>query len=340
MNFKEFAEQYRSAVYKKICEYVPLKEPSGHYQIMRDYVDRQGKYRRPALLLLTAHLYGATLSDAILPAAAQQLSEDWILMHDDIEDDSELRRGKPAAHRIYGWVHALDAGDFGQMAMWKMLTDYIKQVGVEKGKRVYDKFYDMMIYTVEGQYIENRFIHDIKDLSKADENLYFRIVDSKTCYYTVYGPMQLGALAGNGTENDLEMLKEIGSKAGIAFQIVDDILDMTANEKDFGKKNNGDLYEGKLTLMVLHMYKNATPEEKEKIDAIFKKNRQAKTEQEILYLRDLIDKYNSIDYARSVAEKYGNEAKLAVDKYIGSMPVNGYRDIVLSAVEEMYVRKK
>ncbi|MFI5412765.1 MAG: polyprenyl synthetase family protein, partial [Candidatus Micrarchaeales archaeon] len=124
MTFKEFAEKYRNDVYKKICEYIPLKEPLGHYKIMRDYIDRQGKYRRPALLLLTAHLYGATLEDAILPAAAQQLSEDWILMQDDIEDDSEMRRGKVAAHRLYGWVHALDASDTGQMAMWKMLKDY------------------------------------------------------------------------------------------------------------------------------------------------------------------------------------------------------------------------
>jgi geranylgeranyl diphosphate synthase type II len=339
-NFKELAEKYRGDVYKKICEYVPMKEPLGHYKIMRDYIDRQGKYRRPALLLLTAFLYGAKLEDALLPAAAQQLSEDWILMQDDIEDDSELRRGKPAAQKLYGWVHALDASDTGQMAMWKMLKDYMLQVGPEKGTRLYDKFYDMMRYTVEGQFVENTFIHDTKDLNKATDELYFRIADSKTCYYTIYGPMQLGAITGGASDADLEMLKKIGQKCGIAFQIVDDILDLIADEKEFGKKNNGDLYEGKITLMVLHAFRNATPEEKLKMNAIYRKKRQEKTPEEIAFIRSLIEKYKSIDFARGIADKYGMEAKEAVMEYVKTMPVNSYRDIVLSAVEEMYIRKK
>ncbi|HUC38838.1 MAG TPA: polyprenyl synthetase family protein [Candidatus Acidoferrum sp.] len=339
-SFKEFAEKYRDPVYKTICSYVPIKEPLGHYKIMRDYIDRQGKYRRPALLLLTACLYGAKPEETLLPAAAQQLSEDWILMQDDIEDDSELRRGKPAAHRLYGWVHTLDASDTGHMAMWKMLKDYLMQVGPEKGTRMYDKFYDMMRYTVEGQYIENTFIHDTKDLDKASEELYFKIVDSKTCYYTIYGPMQLGAIAGGATDRDLEMLKEIGQKCGVAFQIVDDILDMIADEKDFGKKNNGDLYEGKLTLMVIHAYRSATPEEKLRMNAIYGKKRQEKTAEEIAFIRGLIEKYKSIDFAKGIADRYGSEAAAAVKRYIDSMPANGYREIVLSAIEEMYIRKK
>ncbi len=340
MNFKEFVEQYREPVYKKICEYIPIKEPAPHYKIMRDYIDRQGKYRRPGLLLLTAHLYGSTLEDAILPAAAQQLSEDWVLMQDDWEDDSELRRGLPAAHRIYGPIHTINASNTGQMAMWKMLKDYIIQRGPEKGNPVYDKFYDMLQYAVEGQYIENQFIHHTKSLKKADEALYYRIADSKTGYYTVYGPMQLGALTGKCTQKDLDVLKEIGQSAGVAFQIVDDILDMIADEKEFGKKNFGDLYEGKLTLMMLYAYKNATEDEKKRVDEIYRKPRKAKTEQEIFFLRDLIEKYKGIDYAKSIATQYGEKAKDAVKRYIEMMPQNKYTEVVISAVEEMYVRKK
>lgn len=339
-SFKELVEAYRPYIYNKICDYVQLKEPLDHYKIMRDYVDRQGKYRRPGLLLLTAHLYGAGLEDAILPAAAQQLSEDWILMQDDAEDDSELRRGKPAAQKLYGWVHAINATNTGQMAMWKMLNDYTMKVGPEKGGKLYNKFYDMLQYTVEGQYIENEFIHHTKDLSRADEALYYRIVDSKTCYYTVYGPMQLGALAGDASDTDLKMLKNIGRNAGVAFQITDDILDLIADEKEFGKKNNGDIFEGKITLMILHVYKHATSDEKSKIDAIYKKKRQDKTEEEMQFIRFLMDKYKSIEYAKSVGEKYGDEAKKAVEKYLDIMPENEYTKVVLSAVEEMYVRNK
>ncbi len=340
MNFKEFADRCREPVYKKICEYIRIKEPVGHYKIMRDYIDRQGKYRRPGLLLLTANMYGATMEEAILPAAAMQLSEDWILMQDDWEDDSELRRGQPAAHRIYGPVHTVNATNTGQMAMWKMLKDYIIQAGLPTGGAVYDKFYQMLEYTVEGQYVENHFIHDIKDLSKADADLYFRIAKGKTCFYTIYGPMQLGALTRGARPADLEKLKEIGEAAGIAFQIVDDILDMTADEKEFGKRTMGDLYEGKMTLIALHAYESATRSEKDRMDDIYRKSRAEKKDTDIAFLKEMVEKYDCIPYARGIAEEYGKTAKAAVEKYAASMPKNEYSEILISAIEEMYTRKK
>ncbi|MEM3883992.1 MAG: polyprenyl synthetase family protein, partial [Methanothrix sp.] len=235
---------------------------------------------------------------------------------------------------------AIDASDTGQIAMWKMLKDYIIQAGVEKGNRLYEKFYDMMAYTVEGQYIENTFIQDTKDLSKADESLYMRIVDSKTCYYTVYGPMQLGAIVAGQSDETLELLKKVGENAGIAFQITDDILDMTADEKKFGKKNFGDLYEGKLTLIILHSYKSATTEEKQKIDAIYRKKRQEKTQEEIDYLRSIIEKYDGIDYAKGVAKKYGSKAQELVEQYASTIPKNEYTDIIISAMQKLYKRDK
>lgn len=340
MNFKEYIEKYREFVYSTICSYVPIKEPKEFYSIAREYIDRQGSYRRPGLLMLTGQLFGADIEELRLPAAAQQLSEDWILMQDDCEDDSDLRRGKPAIQKMYGWMHAMNASNLGHMAMWKMLHDYTLRYGPQKGKRVYEKFYDMLEYTVAGQHIENNFIHNIKKLADVDENLYFRIADSKTCYYTVYGPMQIGAIVANQDDRILERLKDIGKDAGIAFQITDDILDMIGDEKKFGKKNFGDLYEGKVTLIILHAYKNATKEEKEKIDAIYAKERKEKTKEEIDFLRDVIEKYDGIGYAKEVARKYGNSAEEKVKEFSKELPENEYKNILISAIEELYVREK
>ena len=334
MNFKEYIEIHRPSIYSKICEYVPLKEPIEHHKIMRDYIDRKGNYRRPGLVMLTGQIFGAKPEELIIPAAAEQLSEEWILMQDDAEDDSELRRGMPAAQRLYGWVHTVNATNTGQMAMWRMLKDYMKDFGIERGNRVYEKFYDMIQYTIEGQYIENKFIYDTKDLKQATEDLYFRILDSKTCYYTVYGPMQIGAIAANQTGKVLDMLKEIGWNAGIAFQIMDDILDMTGDEKVFGKKNFGDLYEGKLTLMVLQAYKNSTVEEKAKFDAVYSKKRQDKTKEEIDFVREMIEKYDGLGYAKGIADEYGGNATEMVEKYRNTLPNNEYSQIFLSAVED------
>jgi geranylgeranyl diphosphate synthase type II len=340
MNFKEYIEKYRGGIYSTICSYVPLKEPKSFYEIARDYIDRQGSYRRPGLVLLSGQLFGASIDELMLPAAAQQLSEDWILMQDDCEDDSDLRRGKPAIQKLYGWVHAMNASNLGHMAMWKMLHDYTLKYGPEKGKRLYNKFYDMLEYTVVGQHIENDFIHYTKNLANVDESLYYRIADSKTCYYTVYGPLQIGAIVANQSDSMLEKLKEIGKDAGIAFQITDDILDMIGDEKKFGKKNFGDLYEGKVTLIILHTYKNATKEEKEKIDAIYAKERKDKTKEEIDFLREMIEKYDGIGYAKEVAKEYGKSAEEKVKELDPELPENEYKNILLSAIEELYMREK
>ncbi len=340
MDFKEYVEQHRQRIYSTICDYVPVKEPKEHYSIMRDYIDRQGSYRRPGLILLTGQMFGASVEQLTLPASAMQLSEDWILMQDDIEDDSELRRKKPAAQKLYGWIHAFNATNVGQIAMWRMLKDYIIKSGPENGNRIYEKFYDMISYTIEGQYIENRFIHDTKDLSKATEDFYFRVIDSKTCYYTVYGPLQVGAMIANQPQATLDILKKIGTYGGKAFQITDDILDMTADEKLFGKKNFGDLYEGKVTLMIIDAYRQATQSEKEKIDAIYKKKRADKTKEEIDFLISLIEKYRSIDYAREVARKNGALAKAAIEENKDKLPDNGYTPILVSFIKELYSRDK
>ncbi len=340
MDFKEYVAQHKGTVYSKICEYVQIKEPKVHYSIMRDYIDRQGSYRRPGLIMLTGQMFGASLDKLLLPAAAIQLSEDWILMQDDTEDDSELRRGKPAAQKLYGWVHAMNATNIGQMAMWSMLKDYIIKFGAENGNRIYEKFYDILSYTMEGQYIENNFIHDIKKLGNVSEDFYFKVVDSKTCYYTVYGPLQIGAIVAEQPDQTLEILKRIGQAGGVAFQITDDILDMTGDEKVFGKKNFGDLYEGKVTLIILNAYKQATPAEKEKIDAIYAKKRSDKTVDEINFLREMISKYGGLEYAKELAQKYGDMAKSAIEENWSKLPNNEYTSILLSSMNELYSRKK
>ncbi len=340
MNFKEYIELHRNEVYSKICEYVKIKDPIEHYKMVRDYIDRQGSYRRPGLLMLSGEVFGANKEELVTPAAAMQLSEDWILVHDDAEDDSELRRGKPALHRMHGIEQAINVGDAGHAAMWRMVKDHLLSAGMEKGNRFYEKFYDMIEYTVEGQYIDTNFFVNIRDLKKASEDLYFRIVESKTCYYSVYGPLQLGAIVANADQKTMGMLKDIGAPAGRAFQIIDDVLDMTADEKLFGKKNYGDLYEGKLTLIILNTYKNATEAEKTRIDEIYKKRRKGRTDEEVGFLIEIIDKYDGIEYAKSRAKAYGEEAKSIIERYKNALPNNEYTETMLSAVEELYMRKK
>ena len=341
MKFNEYIESNRGGVYSTICRYLPIREPEEHYRIAREYTDRQGSYRRPGLLLLSSEMFGAKPGEALLPAAAMQLSEDWILVHDDVEDNSELRRGKPALHKLYGPEIAINAGDAAHIAMWRILKDYMIGVKDGRGNLLYEKFYDMMEKTVEGQYIETNFIYNSQDLSKATEDLYLKIIESKAAYYSVYGPLQLGAIsAGITPGKQLDALKDIGMPAGLAFQIMDDILDMTADEKVFGKKRYGDLYEGKLTLIIYHTFQSASDAEKEKINAIYKKRREAKTEDDISFLADMIGRHGGIEYARAFAERYSNSANEMLEKHRDAIPSNEKSEMLVSALESLYKRSK
>ncbi len=340
MDFREYVELYRESIHSKILEYLPLNEPLDYSRMMREYPDRQGKYVRPGLLMLCGEMFGRKPADLILPAAVMQLSEDWILMHDDVEDGSEVRRGRPALHLIYGPEQAINTGDAVHMRMWKMLRDYVQEQGVQRGLRVFDKFYEILDMTVEGQYLDIRFTRKIRQIGNADRKMYFDIVDRKTSCYSVYGPMQIGATVAGQGEAVLAALQEIGSHAGTAFQIMDDVLDVTASEKEFGKTRYGDLYEGKLTLIILHAYKEASRAEKIRIDRIYKKDRADKSKAEIDFLVYVIEKYGSAEYAYRQAMEYGAMAQDAIEENQDLFPENRYKETFVSAVNGLFIRKR
>jgi len=235
MKFEEYIGKHKETVYNTICGYLPRGAPEEHHKMVREYVDRKGKYARPSLLLLWAELYGGKLEDAILPAAAMQTSEDWILMHDDWEDGNELRRGEPAAHVLYGDRFAVNAADGLHMVMWKMAHDASNKLGKTVGHRYYEKFYDMLLVTVAGQYIDMHLTHDVKDITQFTIADYYESIRAKSAYYSVYGPMQLGSIIAGMDKECVERIERYGVLAGNAFQLKDDILDCTVTAEVFGK---------------------------------------------------------------------------------------------------------
>ena len=186
-------------IWKKICEYLPDKEPKEHYGMVSEYPKRQGKYLRPGLVMLASKMFGTNSKEALLSAAAMQVCEDWILIHDDVEDHSLERRHKPALNIIYGNELAINAGDALHVIMWRMLGDNVRIIGAKQGWEIFDKMNDILTKTIEGQFLEINLIHQNK--IEITEKEYFCMVDIKAGYYTVVGPLQLGAIVaqqGNG----------------------------------------------------------------------------------------------------------------------------------------------
>ena len=199
------------------------KDVDLYWKINREYPERKGKYLRPTLVLLTAEALGAKTSQAIKTAAAMQLSEDWILIHDDIEDNSEKRRGELTLHRIYGHELAINAGDSLHIIMWKILND-------QRSKAVREEFYKMLLRTALGQGVEQIWTNRKNRAITNDK--YFFIADSKSAYYSIAGPMRLGAIIAGASSDQTKKITEFGLYLGRCFQLVDDILDLDQDKKE------------------------------------------------------------------------------------------------------------
>ncbi len=197
-------------------------EADEFWKINRVYPERKGKYLRPTLVILIATAMGIDSKIATNVAGAMQLSEEWILISDDIEDDSDERRGGPTLHKIYGTELAINASDTLENIMWKMTIDC-------KNSEIVDEFYRIMIRTTLGQAVEQIWTNK---KTKTSSDQYFFVADSKSAYYSIAGPMRLGAILAGATSEQLDKLTDFGLHLGRCFQLVDDILDLEQDKKE------------------------------------------------------------------------------------------------------------
>jgi geranylgeranyl diphosphate synthase type II len=344
-------EKYKKIVWREIDKYlqdpeyptlftIPKKYKSNtklQWKIIRDYPERRGKYIRPTLVILSSLSMGGSLAKTLKTAAAMQLSEEWLLIHDDIEDGSIKRRGKPTLHRIYGPELAINAGDMLQTIMWKALNDNISILDRKTYKKIMDEFYTMLTRTILGQGIEITWTK-MKMESFDDEDWYF-LADGKTSYYTITHPLRLGAIIAGANNSQLDKINPLGLTLGRAFQLVDDILDVTTNFSGLKIQGN-DIYEGKKTILLGHLLRRASLEDKKRIINILQKDLQEKTREEVNWVIEKMHTYGSIEYAKKLAEKYKEEALGIFENNLKFFSIQPYRDqikqLIAFIVERQY----
>lgn len=225
-----------------------------YWKINREYPERKGKYLRPTLVLLISESLGGNRKLAKKVAATMQLSEEWILIHDDIEDNSEKRRGKLTLQKLYGNELSINAGDALNTIMWKAINN----IGI---KEITDEFYRILMHTILGQGIEQIWTN--QEIKNINEERYLFIADSKSGYYSIAGPMRLGAIAAGATKIQIDKITDFGLHLGRCFQLVDDILDIQQDKK-----------EGKVTLATYkgeEITRRLAEKEKEVAKNIFEK---------------------------------------------------------------------
>jgi geranylgeranyl diphosphate synthase, type II len=295
----EILREYGAATRSKVKDYLQPKWPQPYFhELLSDYPQRGGKMMRSSLCIATARALGATLEEAVCSAAAIELLHNAMLIHDDIEDDSDIRRNRPALHVLHGIPLAINAGDGLLLLSLRPLLDNVTRLGSRRATEILWETDRMAWESAEGQAMELGWRRDNRlDLGDAD---YLTMVLKKTSWLSLIYPSRVGAIIGGRKAVTSDSFVRFGFFLGAAFQIQDDLLNLVADPA-YGKEPCGDLLEGKRTLMIMHAFRNARPADQGILEAILALPRGERGTEEVMWIRDLMEAHGSIAYAGKVA---------------------------------------
>nr|WP_046283567.1 polyprenyl synthetase family protein [Mycobacterium sp. UM_NZ2] len=288
-------------VRRSMLDALPDGEPAKWlYAPLRAYPQRPGKALRPALCLAAGRAFGAD-TDALLGIAVGiELLHNAFLVHDDIADGSEMRRGRPTLGAMYGMATAINAGDALALVAGQVLRRATRQLDRDLAELVWAEFDTMALRTLEGQAIEVGWQADnVEDLRPED---YLNLILHKTCWYTTIHPLRVGAMVGSHGTAELGPLVRFGFHFGAAFQIRDDLLNLVGDERIYGKEILGDLYEGKRTLPLVHLLSVARAPDRDLLADYLRRSRPQRSAALVQQVRNLMDDYGSIAFTRQYAE--------------------------------------
>jgi octaprenyl-diphosphate synthase len=256
-----------------------------------------GKRIRPALLLLSSKLFNYEGRGAIRLGAVVEIIHTATLVHDDIIDEAQTRRGRPAANTQWGNSKCVLAGDWLYMQAFRVAVQ-------ERNFRILDALIELTQQMVEGELLQ---MEKLGKLISLDE--YFDLIFRKTaCLFSVC--MRMGGILGGASPEQEESLACYGRDLGMAFQIVDDVLDLTASESMLGKPVASDLREGKVTMAVIHALERCTPPEREAIQTVLRERAfDGVTHKEIL---EILERYGSLEAANARAMEYAALARNSI----------------------------
>jgi len=277
-----------------------------------------GKRLRPILLLLSSRVVSSsteTTSEAIELAAVVELVHTSTLVHDDVIDEAKVRRGRPSANALWGNQMSILAGDWLYMQAFQIAMR-------QRNFTVLDILIGLTQVMVEGELMQLDRLGRI-DLTEAD---YMELVDRKTaCLFNAC--CRLGAMAGGADDSDSARLGEFAWNLGMAFQLIDDILDFTSKENILGKPVGNDLAEGKVTLPLLYALAETTREETRMIETILKDRSYERVP--FSTVLEIIEKYKGVERAQERAQQFTARSREVIETF----PDSPYRKAVLTIAD-------
>ncbi len=270
----------------------------GINQIAQYVLNSGGKRIRPLLLIISAHLcQNESNEDAIVLASVVEFIHTATLLHDDVIDEGEIRRGKQAARNLWGNHASILVGDFLYSAAMSLGLSLENQ-----NQEINQILVHACMRMIEGEMLQHARNNDL-NLSEAD---YLQIIERKTASL-IAATCCLGGVVSHAPQAQRHSLREFGLNLGMAFQVADDTLDYVAQKSRLGKTLGKDLFEGKITLPLLHLMRRCNPDEHRQIRTILDAPRQAQDELDLVL--ELMNRYGSIQYAMQTATGFIQSAK-------------------------------
>ena len=336
VTFEDYLKAYADPVGELINSYIPhgthgdmdryLYDPLYHYS------ENAGKRHRPLICFAACLAVGGDPDRAATAAAAIEHFHSAALIHDDIADEAELRRGEPCLHLTEGLGLAINMGDLAlSMVNGPVVNDPLLEDAVKV--RVIKELIAMTCRTVEGQALDLGWARDGRyDITPED---YLTMAIHKTAHYSGAVPLAVGAIVGGADDEIVEALRSYGLDTGLAFQIQDDLLNLVGTDEAKKKDFRSDITEGKRTLVVVHALQNAAPEARERlVEILSSKERDPEVLAEAVAI---MEETGSIDYARTFAEGLTLNAKA---RLAGALPPSQYRDLLVSMADWFVNRLK
>lgn len=335
-DFEKYLDRYAAGVGELVNDFIPHgSHPDMEaylYEPLRAFSDNGGKRHRPLICFAACMAVGGEAARAVSAAAAIEHFHTAALIHDDIADEAELRRGEPCLYLTEGVGPAINMGDLGlQLVNGTVVKD--PNLDDATKVRVLTELIDMTRRTIEGQALDLGWARDNRyDISPED---YLVMATCKTAHYSGAVPLTIGAIIGGGTETQIEGLRNYGLDTGLAFQIQDDLLNLVGKAESTKKGFRDDITEGKRTLVVVHALQNLDEAGRARLIEILS----AHTKDPALLDEavNIMGEAGSIDYAHSYAENLTSIAKNRLSDMIDPSPS---RDLLLSMADWFVSRLK
>jgi len=295
-----------------------LDSDVGKVQTMARYLgENRGKHFRPALSLLSAQAVGQCSDAAIDAAVGIEILQTGTLIHDDVLDSAEMRRGAEGLHVKWGNHAAILMGDFLLVKAMEVLVGLGSMEVMEAATRAIRRM-------IEGEILEDEKGGD------GELAIYFTMIDKKTA--SLYAlACEVGAILGGGSSEEISNMSTFGNDVGMAFQITDDLLDFVGDEETLGKPVGNDIREKKLTLPIIRALKNCDNGEAEGIRS--KVHKGVSTQEDWKEIQSFVERYGGLEHAREEARAYAASAERSLTSLPGSEATEALKLAVHSVVD-------